>query len=204
MGKIDLKGKRFGRWLVVEESLKKTKSRYTYWVCQCDCGKIKDVVSSNLINGKTISCGCFKSEIITKRNTTHKKSKSSTYHIWSAMIQRCNNPKSKDYELYGGRGITVCDEWKDFSKFIKDMGERPLKTTIDRINVNLGYFKGNCRWASNQEQSLNKRTNRMITYNGRTQTLSEWAKELNINRNTIAFRLNSGWSVEKTIETTVN
>jgi hypothetical protein len=118
------------------------------------------------------------------------------------MIQRCTNQNCSGYEYYGGRGITVCEEWKEFANFLADMGERPKGTSIDRINVDLGYFKGNCRWATDQVQANNTSRNSKIAHKGETKTIAEWAKEKGIKYDVLYSRLNKyGWSIEKALET---
>ena len=199
--KNDLAGKRFGRWIVVSESEKRTKSRYVYWVCKCDCGTIKDIASNNLLNGVTTSCGCLRKERLTVRNKTHNGSKTRLYSIWSSMIQRCTNPNNKDFKEYGGRGVSVCEEWRNFEAFLNDMGECPIGMSIDRIDVNGNYEPCNCRWATDEQQSRNRRSVRNIEFNGETKLLSDWAKQYGISRTTLADRLNRGWNIETALTT---
>ena len=111
------------------------------------------------------------------------------YMIWNGIWQRCTNPNSEYYQDYGGRGITVSDEWKSIEVFAADMGERPPGFTIERINNNLGYCKSNCKWATRQEQARNRRSSRLVTHNGRTQTMIAWAEELGIPYMTLYLRL---------------
>lgn len=155
---INIMNKKFGRLLVVEDT-QESKKGNKIWLCKCDCGKTIKVMSISLRNGNTQSCGCLKKEKIKKSNTKHNKSKTSEYYAWSNMIQRCSNPKNKEYKNYGGRGILVSNEWKnDFNKFLKDMGEKPNKNlSLDRIDNNKGYCKENCRWTDSYEQSINQR-----------------------------------------------
>lgn len=125
------------------------------------------------------------------------------YAIWSALKNRCLNPNDARWDSYGGRGITICQKWADsFRAFIGDLGSRPTKEhSVERIDNNKPYQPGNCRWATRKEQARNKRNNRMLTLAGTTQCVSAWAEETGINRKTILFRLNSGWSVEKALTT---
>lgn len=120
-----------------------------------------------------------------------------TYNIWHLMIQRCDNPNSTGYEYYGGRGIGVCDSWRKFINFYSDMGECPTDMTLDRIDSNRGYCKENCRWATRKNQQNNMRNNRILTYEGVSRTLSQWAEVLNISRGTLNHRIVLGWDVER-------
>jgi len=127
------------------------------------------------------------------------------YRCWIAMIQRCTNPKAVGWKNYGGRGIKVCQRWLDsFENFLSDMGRRPPgKYEIDRIDNNGHYEPGNCRWATRSQQSINRRTNTMITHNGRTQTGAEWARELSLVPSAIK-KMYLGWSIQKLLDTPVN
>jgi hypothetical protein len=120
------------------------------------------------------------------------------------MIDRCRNPNSPEYGLYGGRGISVCERWYSFEKFLEDMGERPTNTSIDRFpDKNGNYEKSNCRWATTKQQNRNKRNNHLISFNGETHCLTDWAKILGVSLTTLSGRLATGWSVEKALTTRV-
>lgn len=136
------------------------------------------------------------------RRSTLGKKNTPVYRSWKNMRQRCRNPRIPNYKDYGGRGIFVCERWRNFQLFYKDMGDPPKGYSIDRIDNNGNYEPGNCRWASRKTQGLNKRTNRSTTFSGRTQTLSQWAAELKIDQSKIAYRLNMGWSAELALSTT--
>ncbi len=129
----------------------------------------------------------------------HGMRRTRIYRIWSAMKNRCFNPKNKDYPRYGGRGIAVCERWLKFENFLADMGERPLSMSIDRIDNDGNYEPGNCRWATRMEQQNNQRKNRFFVLNGVTKTLSEWASCLGINRNTLQTRFQRGWPAERAL-----
>lgn len=161
------------------------------WHCQCVCGKILTVEHSNLRSGNTKSCGC--------RHEQHHSSYTPEYRVYKTMFRRCYDPRCKEYPRWGGRGIMICERWREsFANFIADMGRRPSPDhSLDRIDNNLSYSAENCRWATDAEQSRNKRTNRLITFRGETKTLVEWSEHLGISRCTLAARLdNLGWDIE--------
>lgn len=193
---VDMTGKVFGQLTVQEYAGKRGK--HAYWECTCTCGNTSIVKGSHLREGRTKSCGCQQSA----HQKKHGMYKTPEYAVWQAMIQRCINPLNANYPNYGGRCITICEEWRhDFSKFISDMGQRPTPHySIDRIDPNGNYEPSNCRWATTKEQSLNKRSNLMITCGGETKTLDEWAEITGINRYTIRNRIfRSGWTPEQAI-----
>lgn len=202
---IDLTGKTFGRWTVIESS-GKTKKGTPRWkvVCNCPNKTEKIVLDSDLNNGRTKSCGCLKDEIFQKRSE-YRESNPRLYRIWKAMKNRCYNENGPDYKLYGGRGITVCEEWKNnFDSFCRWALENGYQEelSIDRIDVNGNYEPSNCRWATNKEQGNNKTDNVFLTYKGETKTITQWVEELKLNRNTLNHRLNDlGWTVEQAFET---
>lgn len=190
-----LEGMRFGRWLVVEKSAHRQYGQTT-WLCRCDCGNEALVASALLTNNKSKSCGCYRKEY----HLTHGKSGSLMHKRWSNMIQRCTNANNSEYHNYGGRGIKVCSRWRTFEYFLADMGEPPEgKTDLDRIDNNGDYEPNNCRWVSRSENLSNKRNNRNLTFEGRTQTMAQWSRELGINFKTLQLRIKYGWSVEKAL-----
>jgi len=164
--KINLKGKRFGRLLVVKGT-DKTRHHSCLWECVCDCGTKKLLTVNNLLRGGrnytgTKSCGCLAMEIITnhKWNITHGLSKHPMYFVWQALKQRCFNKKDKGYHNYGGRGITVSKEWMKFETFYKDMISKYKRgLEIDRIDNNGNYCKENCHWVTCKENNNNRRDN---------------------------------------------
>lgn len=137
-------GLRFGLLIVLAEMQNRRAS------VVCDCGQLSVVARSNLSTGHTVSCGCWQGK-------KHGNSYMPEYRVWCAMIYRCNNPKARSYKDYGGRGIKICDRWLKFENFLADMGELPLGLSIDRKDNNGNYEPGNCRWATAQQQQLNKR-----------------------------------------------
>ena len=135
-------------------------------------------------------------------NLKHGQSYTPTYVSWRQMLMRCQNPNVRQYQWYGARGIKVCARWKDFTNFYADMGDRPEGMTLDRLDNDEDYELSNCRWATNSEQSHNKRNNRLIRFNGETLHLTEWAKRLKLSKATLSARLTRyGWSVERALTT---
>lgn len=172
------------------------------WMCVCECGSIKPIQGGALANGTTQSCGCMRAAKTGLVNSTHRMTGTSIYKTWSSMRERCLHPKHKSYMRYGGRGITICERWNDFSLFLEDMGPRPSKAhSIERNNNDGPYCKENCRWATFVEQSNNKSNNRLLTYNGETLTLANWSKRRNLKQRTLFQRLERGWSIEKSLTT---
>lgn len=165
--------------------------------CQCDCGNIVYVLPYQFENGAVKSCGCLRGE----KRRTHGLSGTPIYFEWFQMVNRCHNPKAPNYDRYGGRGIYVCEEWRQspeaFVAWVESIGGRPDGMTLDRIDNDGPYSPDNCRWASSAVQSRNKRSARMVTYKGKTQCLADWSKELGVARHILAERLNRGWSVDR-------
>ena len=190
-------GNRYGRWTVMAFSHTQPVG-FKWWLCRCDCGAEKAVRQHALRHGISSSCGCYRTEFFTK----HGYAKTTTWSIWMGMKNRCNRPSSQDYHRYGARGIKVCDRWLDFRNFLADMGPRPSpKHSIDRFPNNDGnYEPGNCRWATEREQSLNKSTTLRLTHEGITLTLVEWAEKLDISWDALWGRIYThGWSVERAL-----
>ena len=191
-------GKIFGR-LTVLIFTKRRKGR-TFWQCQCECGIIKEIDGYALRSGTTSSCGCFKIDLCTK----HGMHRTKVYQCWSSMLTRCTNELYKGFHNYGGRCISIEDpRWFIFENFYADMGESPNGMTLERKDTNKGYFKDNCCWATMTEQANNRRNNRLLTYYGETQTLSQWSRRLGIHKETLKGRLNKGWDVELALTTPV-
>lgn len=203
---IDLSGRKFGYWKVIERSLN-TKSGQTTWLCECKCGKRKIVQSSNLRNHSSESCGCIRKERLSQRNTKHGMTETRLYGIWRNMIQRTTNANNPRYRDYGERGITVCRAWKeDFRVFEKWAIENGYaeNLTIERKDNNRGYYPDNCRWATKKEQNINTRQNHCLTFQGETKSIAEWAEITGIKRRVLSDRINKlGWSAEKALSTPI-
>jgi len=150
----DLTGKRYGRFTVIKISERDSSGR-TKWICRCDCGCEKIVCGEHLVNGHTKSCGCLRRELL----TIHGKNKSPEYRTWQAMKTRCESKNSTQYLDYGGRGIKVCERWRNsFNDFYEDMGDKPSKEySIERKNNDGNYEPSNCVWATRSEQRRNQR-----------------------------------------------
>jgi len=212
---IDLTGRRFGRLLVIHRD-GTDKWRQVKWRCLCDCGSEVNIVGSSLRNGDSQSCGCLQKESIASRQYKHGhckqkdgESTSKEYRSCANMKRRCFDVTNNQYHNYGGRGIKVCDRWKDsFENFLEDMGECPCGMSIDRINNDRDYEPGNCRWADNHTQRVNSRNNRfrnvtMIDIDGEVRCLTDWCCIYNVGTTTVLGRLSLGWPIDKALKTPV-
>lgn len=180
----------------------------TYWAVQCDCGAVKRLQQAQLHGAKrpSRSCGCQRIALLRKAHTTHGCSVSdgtrqyATFICWQSMIWRCTNTKRKDFASYGGRGIKVCARWRDsFDNFLSDMGVKPPRTSIGRIDNDGDYCPKNCRWESAKQQARNKRSNRVLDFQGESRTVVEWAEVRNLRYGALKKRLENGWSVERAL-----
>lgn len=169
----DLSGSKFGRLTVLR--FHSTDGNHLYWWCRCECGNERAFPGYRLRDSKTKikNCGCF-------RVTTHGQTKTRTHRIWVNMHYRCTNPNAHQYSNYGGRGISVCAEWRSFEAFLQDMGPAPAGLQIERVDNSGNYCSGNCIWATPKVQARNRRTTIMLTAFGKTQSLSAWAEEKGI------------------------
>lgn len=194
-----LVGMVFGRLRVVRRASSKG-AHSTYWECECSCGNTAVTRTAHLLNEKTRSCGC-----LTRENNggwKHGGAHSATYKAWQSIISRCTNPNDAvSFSRYGGRGITVCDRWlHSFENFRADMGDRPSpEYSIDRIDNDGNYEPGNCRWATRTQQARNRRSCRLIQYNGITATLADWADRLGLPKQVLYNRIRKGWSEERAL-----
>lgn len=189
----DLTGLKFGH-LTVLGLFSHTPNKPTLWTCICMCGSVKNYLVGNLKQGFSTSCGCLTKERMRESKTTHGFGRHPLYRRWAGMISRCYNPNVKAYKHYGGRGISVCKEWReDFMNFYNDMSdgfEKELQ--LDRINVNGDYCKENCRWVTPIENGRNKRNTVFFSINGETKTVKEWASIFNVNYQSMLERVQRG------------
>lgn len=191
--KTDLIGQHFGK-LTVVEFVKRDKHSNSFWKCKCDCGNFTVATKQNLRRGHTSSCGCLKSIPYHK---THGYAGSSTYISWLNIRSRCEDINNVNYCRYGGRGIVFCERWRLFENFLNDMGEKPEGMTVERIDNNGNYEPSNCRWATPKEQARNTRNNVLVSHNGITLCIAEWAEQLCIPYGRLQSRLKHGWSIER-------
>lgn len=191
---LNLEGHRYGSLVVLKYAgVSPGKAKCALWLCRCECGVEKTFYSNALRSGGTSSCGCKKASRVSAARTTHGKSNSGEFNTWRSMISRTTNVKDPFYEIYGGRGITVCDKWKNsFIAFFEDMGPRPEGKTLDRIDNDKGYSPENCRWATKEEQSFNRRSTIKLTLNGEQVSRKEAARKLGIHVNTLRYWLLKG------------
>jgi hypothetical protein len=199
----DLSGQRFGRLTAMQRVGLDPRGK-TLWQCICECGNRPITRADRLVSGQAASCGCLCRERGIAANTTHGRTGTQAYRTWQNMRNRCGNPRNTFWRYYGGRGITVCEQWRtSFEQFYADMGDPPPGMTLDRINVDGNYEPGNCRWASRKEQLRNTRRNHILTVGGQSFAVSEWAERLSILPSTLYNRLYDGWSVERALTTPI-
>ncbi len=197
-------GDRFGHWTVQSTYLKRRGSKNRQRsICLCICGKLRHVWTDSLMGGESKSCGCKRRGALTHGATAGGKP-NPEYIAWQRMKQRCYYPQTLDFERWGGRGITVCDRWKNsFEAFLDDMGSKPApRYSVERRDNDGHYEPNNCYWASPKEQARNTRRNRHITFDNQTMNVAEWADTTGLPSQVIRDRLDkSGWSIEKTLTT---
>ena len=195
----DLEGRRIGRLIVV--TYIGNVRNYASWLCYCDCGRWRVVAAGKLLRGRTKSCGCLQADAACKTKFIHGQSGTHMYRLWQALKSRCLSPSGKYYHNYGGRGITVCDRWREsFEHFLEDVGPRPSEDyTLDRIDNDGNYEPGNCRWATWSEQCRNKRTNLNLTFNGETMCITDWARRIGVSVECLKYRIKMGWPVDSII-----
>ncbi len=204
---IDITGQTFGRLTAIKRC-EKISGEPRLWLFRCECGEEVKCIPWQVRTGNTSSCGCIRRELLIIRNkeslSTHRMTGTTEHTIWSKMIQRCRNPNNKSFPRYGGRGISVCYEWNDpitgFQAFYDDMGARPKGAQIDRIDNDGHYEPSNCRWVTPKQNTRNRSSSKMITFNGQTKCIAQWAEDLGIERKSLEHRLRSQ-TVEKALTT---
>jgi hypothetical protein len=184
-------GAKFNRLTVVGSSQLSSYGARRF-MCRCECGNLVDVIGSRLRCGTVKSCGCMARDAVVRKSQTHGKSESLTYYSWQSMRARCLNSAHPNFPKYGGRGILVCTRWNRFEDFLADMGERPIGTSLDRINNDGNYEPGNCRWATKKQQQNNRRVSKRVVVDGVEMPLSDASALLGIPARTLAYRLAKG------------
>lgn len=196
----DLTGERFGKLTVISRNISPASlaKKRAMWDCICVCGRSKIVDTNKLKLGRVKSCGCGLFRSNTSRfgsREVHGMSKTALYRTWNNMLNRCLREKDARYDDYGGRGITVCEDWLSFSNFYRDMGYPPgPRYSIDRVDNDLGYSKANCKWSSRKEQARNKRSSRVLEIDGVAKNLVDWSSESGICHATILYRIKKGYA----------
>jgi hypothetical protein len=183
-----IRGKRFGNLIAINEN------ENNKWLCKCDCGNTKIVRGGNLLTNGTTSCGCAQN--------THGMSNTKAHRRWANMLSRCRCKTHPQYKYYGGRGITVCEEWFKFENFYADMGDCPKGLTIERIDNEGNYEPFNCKWATYKEQANNKRQRQdwlLFEFKGKKLNRLQWAKKMGLGYVTLCHRLKIGWPIEKAL-----
>lgn len=209
----DLSGMNFNKLTVIDrapDKISKDGRHRTAWNCKCECGEMIVITSDALLSGNQVSCGCYKKKKLSDMTTTHGKTNTRLYSVWNGIKGRCTNKNMPEYCLYGGRGITICEEWRsNFMSFYTwaiengyDENAQRGVYTVDRIDVNGPYSPENCRLATQMEQMQNTRKNHNIEYNGEVHSIAEWSRITGIRSEKIRNRVSKlGWSPERALTT---
>jgi len=193
---IDLIGQTFGKLTVVAQA-ESTKAGSRRWLCQCTCGGTATTTTTHLRSGHTTSCRCA----AVLANTTHGRYRTPEYNIWAQMKHRCHNEDGDSYGRYGGRGIYVCEAWREsFATFLKDMGPRPSpEHTVERIDNDGPYSPENCKWGTWDEQYRNRRQTVWIDFQGERKCQKDWCRQFGLDEATFTARLKRGWTLERAL-----
>lgn len=200
--KIEIRqGQTFGRLTSLHSCL--NKNGHQFWMFRCACGVEKIIRVVHVLNGKVVSCSCEQGQRASDNFKTHGMTESPEYATWTRIKTRCYNPRDISYHNYGGRGIFVCERWlNSFSNFLSDLGLRPSNShSIERMDYNGPYSPDNCIWATKLSQANNTRKNRLLTFAGKTLTISQWSRETGIQSRTLLYRLKHRWTNEKILTT---
>lgn len=203
--RFDLVGRQFGRLTILRWEEDPVRDKLI-WVCVCECGRPMNVTTYALTSGNTKSCGCLRRDNRVALNEERRRSAAGhrarpEYAVWQSMKARCLNKNRKEYPRYGGRGITVCDQWRDsFQAFFDDMGARPsAEYSIERLDNDGPYAPHNCVWATIIEQANNRSNNAVVTVDGQEKSITQWAREAGMTPQGVRWRLQNGWKPEEAI-----
>lgn len=203
MTRIDLRGQKYGRLTPIKYD--RTENKRAYWICKCDCGNLISVATNNLRNGHTKSCGCYAHEERVKNATKHEMTGTRLYRIWANMITRATNPKYIEADRYSGRGITVCDEWRNSSNVFFEWALNHGYSddlSLDRIDNSKGYYPENCRFTDFKTQCRNRDSNLIIEFHGEKKPLIEWSEILGIDYKKLHNRIKKHkWDIERAFTT---
>lgn len=200
---VNISGQKFGMLMVVRDAGTRTKAGKAQFLCRCECGKEKVVTGGNLRSGSSKSCGCDKDKKTAARSLKHGLSSHPSFARYIDMMARCYTESHAEYKNYGGRGISVCDRWRDsVENFILDIGSPPTKLhSIDRRDNDGNYSPNNVRWASKKEQSINRRITKMYTNGGTTMCAADWGRKLGMTKKGVLDRIKDGWPIDLALTT---
>ncbi len=203
MKRVDMIGRRFGRLTVLRIGSTISSNKSKWYLCRCDCGTEREFPGDKMRLGTTRSCGCLRSELTRSRTVTHGLTNHRLFPVWKSIMSRCYNINNKAFKSYGNRGIRVCHRWHDVAAFIADNEHLAAPgLSIDRVDNSKGYSIDNTRWATRVEQATNRRSNVLLTHDGKTQTLFQWAREVGLKPSTLWARIRRRkWTVEAAITT---